>query len=148
MMKASASPAVTQGWRRRSGFVADTLRTADEALAFIHEGDRESRLQARRRRDAGAGPGFDEFFKKGKYELEGEGQVARCRRHGRLLRRSGERYPIVSIEDGMAEDDMAGLEKADDKLGKKIQLVGDDLFVTNPKRLADGIKAGIATPSW
>ena len=54
------------------------------------------------------------------------------------------RYPIVSIEDGMAEDDMAGWKAITDKLGKKIQLVGDDLFVTNPKRLADGIKGGLA----
>src|SRR5260370_33649130 len=54
------------------------------------------------------------------------------------------KYPIVSIEDGMAEDDMAGWKTITDKLGKKIQLVGDDLFVTNPKRLADGIKGGLA----
>ncbi|MEA2854030.1 MAG: enolase, partial [Rhodospirillaceae bacterium] len=54
------------------------------------------------------------------------------------------RYPIVSIEDGMAEDDMAGWKAITDKLGMKIQLVGDDLFVTNPKRLADGIKGGLA----
>jgi enolase len=54
------------------------------------------------------------------------------------------RYPIVSIEDGMAEDDMAGWKAITDKLGKKIQLVGDDLFVTNPRRLADGIKDGLA----
>ena len=54
------------------------------------------------------------------------------------------RYPIVSIEDGMAEDDMAGWKAITDKLGKKIQLVGDDLFVTNPKRLAQGIKDGLA----
>src|SRR5260370_32288793 len=54
------------------------------------------------------------------------------------------RYPIVSIEDGMAEDDMAGWKAITDKLGTKIQLVGDDLFVTNPKRLADGIKGGLA----
>ncbi len=54
------------------------------------------------------------------------------------------RYPIISIEDGMSEDDMAGWKHLTDVLGKKVQLVGDDLFVTNPKRLADGIKEGRA----
>jgi enolase len=53
-------------------------------------------------------------------------------------------YPIVSIEDGMAEDDWAGWKAITDKLGSKVQLVGDDLFVTNPARLADGIKRGVA----
>ena len=64
------------------------------------------------------------------------GQDPRCRRHGRLLADLVERYPIVSIEDGMAEDDWAGWKALTDKLGKKVQLVGDDLFVTNTERLA------------
>ena len=90
-------------------------------------------------------PASTEFFKNGKYELEGEGKSLDAGRHGRLLRRrSSPSYPIVSIEDGMAEDDLDGWKAITDKLGKKIQLVGDDLFVTNPKRLADGIKNGIA----
>jgi len=58
------------------------------------------------------------------------------------------RYPIVSIEDGMAEDDMAGWKAITDRLGKKIQLVGDDLFVTNPTRLANGIRMAWPMPSW
>ena len=86
-----------------------------------------------------------EFFKNGKYELEGEGKSLDAGRHGRLLRRAGaSAIPIVSIEDGMAEDDLDGWKALTDKLGKKIQLVGDDLFVTNPKRLAEGIKNGLA----
>ena len=94
-------------------------------------------------------PASTEFFKKGKYELEVEGKSLDAGRHGRLLRRPGrQRYPIVSIEDGMAEDDWDGWKAITDKLGKKVQLVGDDLFVTNPKRLADGIKNGLANASW
>src|SRR4029077_7140009 len=89
-------------------------------------------------------PASTEFFKKGKYELEGEGKSldagGMVDYYADLVKRS----PIVSIEDGMAEDDMAGWKAITDKLGRKIQLVGDDLFVTNPKRLADGIKGGLA----
>ena len=89
-------------------------------------------------------PASTEFFKKGKYELEGEkkslDQAGMVEYYADLVKR----YPIVSIEDGMAEDDMAGWKAITDKLGKKVQLVGDDLFVTNSTRLARGIDAGVA----
>ena len=89
-------------------------------------------------------PASTEFFKKGKYEMEGEGKSLDAGAMVDYYADLVKRFPIVSIEDGMAEDDMKGWKIITDKLGKKIQLVGDDLFVTNPKRLADGIKDGLA----
>ena len=75
--------------------------------------------------------------------MEGEGKTARSGRHGRLPgRRWCAKYPIVSIEDGCAEDDWEGWKLLTDKLGGKVQLVGDDLFVTNPERLRQGIETG------
>ena len=102
---------------------------------------------------AGYKPGVDvtlaldaastEFFKDGKYNLHGEGKVLDSAGLVDYWAGLVNAYPIVSIEDGMAEDDWAGWKLLTDKIGSKVQLVGDDLFVTNPKRLADGIKAGV-----
>ncbi|RJF87415.1 phosphopyruvate hydratase [Oleomonas cavernae] len=101
---------------------------------------------------AGYKPGVDvtlaldaastEFFKGGKYHLEGEGKVLESAALVDYWKGLVEAYPIVSIEDGMAEDDWAGWKLLTDAIGSKVQLVGDDLFVTNPRRLADGIAAG------
>jgi enolase len=85
-----------------------------------------------------------EFFKNGKYEMVGEGKSLDSRRDGRLSGGPCARYPIKSIEDGMSEDDFEGWKLLTDKIGDKVQLVGDDLFVTNPKRLAMGIEKGLA----
>ena len=85
-----------------------------------------------------------EYFKGGKYEMTGEGLSLTPEENAEFLARLAKDYPIVSIEDGMGEDDMAGWKSVSDKLGEQIQLVGDDLFVTNAKRLAQGIKDGIA----
>ncbi len=126
------------------GGFAPNLSSADEALAAIMKA-----IEA-----AGYKPGEDiklaldaastEFHHKGKYELAGEGRTldgdALVAYYADLV----SRYPIVSIEDGMAEDDMGGWAALTDELGKKVQLVGDDLFVTNPVRLSDGIKRGLA----
>ncbi len=92
-------------------------------------------------------PASTEFYKKGKYELEGEGKSLEAGAMVEYYANLVAKYPIVSIEDGMAEDDMAGWKLITDKLGKKIQLVGDDLFVTNPKRLATASRAGSPTRS-
>ncbi len=84
-----------------------------------------------------------EFFKDGKYELAGEGKTLDA---GGMVAYWADlvgRYPILSIEDGMAEDDWEGWKALTDAIGGKVQLVGDDLFVTNPKRLAEGIAKGI-----
>ncbi|MFC3678157.1 phosphopyruvate hydratase [Ferrovibrio xuzhouensis] len=85
-----------------------------------------------------------EFFKDGKYHLDGEGLKLSPVEMAKYWQTLVGDYPIVSIEDGMAEDDWAGWKELTDMIGGKCQLVGDDLFVTNPKRLADGIDKGVA----
>jgi enolase len=84
-----------------------------------------------------------EFYKDGKYHLEGEGLTLASSELVELWADWAARYPIVSIEDGMAEQDWDGWKMLTDKLGKKVQLVGDDVFVTNPKILREGIAKGI-----
>jgi len=85
-----------------------------------------------------------EFYKDGKYVLAGEGLTLTSEGFADYLATLADRFPIVSIEDGMAENDWAGWKTLTDKLGRKIQLVGDDLFVTNTKILEQGIDQGIA----
>lgn len=102
---------------------------------------------------AGYKPGVDvflgmdvastEFFKDGKYHLEGEGKSFTPAEFVDLLASWVEKYPIITIEDGCSEDDWEGWKLLTDKLGSKIQLVGDDLFVTNTERLSDGIEKGV-----
>ncbi|MCI4660275.1 MAG: phosphopyruvate hydratase [Neomegalonema sp.] len=84
-----------------------------------------------------------EFFKDGAYHLAGEGKVLSAAEIVEYYADLCNRYPIISIEDGMSEDDWEGWKLLTDKIGGKVQLVGDDLFVTNPARLADGIKQGV-----
>src|SRR5690606_30031602 len=103
---------------------------------------------------AGVKPGTDvalaldcaatEFFKNGKYDYEGEGQVRDTAAQVAYLAELAKSYPIVSIEDGMGEDDWEGWKALTDAIGSSCQLVGDDLFVTNTKRLRDGIEKGVA----
>ncbi|MBM3563541.1 MAG: phosphopyruvate hydratase, partial [Alphaproteobacteria bacterium] len=103
---------------------------------------------------AGFKPGVDvhlasdcaatEFFKSGKYVYEGEGVTRSIDEQVAYLAKLAGAYPIVSIEDGMAEDDWEGWKKLTDAIGDKVQLVGDDLFVTNVVRLNEGIKKGVA----
>jgi enolase len=126
------------------GGFAPNLKSADEALGFIAKS-----IEA-----AGYKPGVDvmlgldsastEFFKNGKYEMEGEGKTLDAAAMVKFYADLVSRYPIVSIEDGMAEDDFDGWKALTDAIGGKVQLVGDDLFVTNPKRLAMGIQKGLA----
>jgi enolase len=85
-----------------------------------------------------------EFFKGGRYELQGEGRSLSGEEMAAYLAEIAAEYPIASSEDGMAEDDMAGWKSLTDKAGNRVQLVGDDLFVTNEQRLADGIRDGLA----
>ena len=85
-----------------------------------------------------------EFFKKGKYHLEGEGKEYTAAEFANYLSGLCDRYPVISIEDGCAEDDWAGWATLTEKLGGRVQLVGDDLFVTNTKILAEGIVKRIA----
>ncbi|HZS64827.1 MAG TPA: phosphopyruvate hydratase [Xanthobacteraceae bacterium] len=126
------------------GGFAPNLPSADAALDFL--------LKAVDK--AGYKPGHDvmlgldcastEFFKDGRYDYEGEGKSRTRQEQAKYLADLAARYPIVSIEDGMAEDDMEGWKILTDLIGAKCQLVGDDLFVTNVKRLAQGIKDGLA----
>jgi enolase len=89
-------------------------------------------------------PAASEFFKDGKYVYAGEGKTRSIEEQARYLAKLASDYPIVSIEDGMAEDDFEGWKLLTDLIGKTCQLVGDDLFVTNVTRLADGIRNGRA----
>jgi enolase len=126
------------------GGFAPNLASTDDAIGFV----------MRAVEKAGYTPGDDvvlaldaastEFFKKGKYELEGEGKSLSPDKMVRYWEDLVGRFPIVSIEDGMSEDDWDGWKALTDVIGKKIQLVGDDLFVTNPARLTDGIGRGVA----
>ena len=85
-----------------------------------------------------------EYFKDGAYRMLGEGRTLSTAENAEFLAELAADYPMASIEDGMAEDDMGGWKLLTDKIGKKVQRVGDDLFVTNVKRLAQGIADGIA----
>ncbi|SDE71721.1 phosphopyruvate hydratase [Rhodospira trueperi] len=126
------------------GGFAPGLKSADEALGFIMKS-----IEA-----AGYKPGEDimlaldaassEFYKDGKYVLEGEGKTLDAAGIVDYYADLVARYPILSIEDGCAEDDWDGWKLLTERLGGTVQLVGDDLFVTNPIRLADGIKKGVA----
>jgi enolase len=89
-------------------------------------------------------PAASEFFKKGKYVYEGEGKTRTVAQQVAYLADLAKKYPIISIEDGMAEDDWDGWLAVTERIGDRCQLVGDDLFVTNTKRLAEGIKRGVA----
>src|SRR3981081_3497705 len=127
------------------GGFAPNLKSADEALAFVMKAIERAGYRPGEDIMLALDPASTEFFKDGKYRLEGEGKVLDAAGMVDYYADLVKRYPIVSIEDGMAEDDMAGWKAITDKLGKKIQLVGDDLFVTNPKRLAAGTKSGMPT---
>ena len=89
-------------------------------------------------------PASTEFFRDGRYHISGEGKVLTPAEMADYYADLVARYPIFSIEDGMAEDDMEGWKAITELLGHKVQLVGDDLFVTNPKRLKQGIVDGLA----
>jgi enolase len=126
------------------GGFAPALKSADEALGFIMKAIE----------GAGYAPGEDvmlaldvastEFFRDGAYWLEGEDKTLDAAGMADFLGDLVSRYPVVSIEDGMAEDDWEGWQALTERLGGRVQLVGDDLFVTNPERLARGIAEGAA----
>jgi enolase len=126
------------------GGFAPGLASADDALQFV----------MRSIEQAGYRPGEDvflaldcaatEFFKNGRYDLAGEGRVLGSDEMAAYLADLVERYPIISVEDGMAEDDWDGWKALTEAVGSRCQLVGDDLFVTNSKRLRQGIEKGVA----
>ena len=126
------------------GGFAPNLSSTREALDFIMKSIEK----------AGYKPGEDiylaldcaatEYYRDGKYEMKGEGVSLSSEENADYLAKLAADYPIISIEDGMSEDDWDGWKMLTDKIGDKIQLVGDDLFVTNPARLSDGIAKGSA----
>jgi enolase len=89
-------------------------------------------------------PASTEFYRDGKYHLDGEGKVLDGPEMAAYYQDLADRYPIISIEDGMAEDDWVGWDALTKAIGDRVQLVGDDLFVTNPARLATGIEKAVA----
>jgi enolase len=143
LKKELSAAGLSTGIGDEGGF-APNLSSARSALDFI--------LKAIEK--AGYRPGEDmylaldcaatEYFKNGKYELAGEGKSLTPAENVAYLAALAQDYPIISIEDGCSEDDWDGWKLLTDTLGSKIQLVGDDLFVTNPRRLAEGISRGCA----
>jgi enolase len=126
------------------GGFAPNLPTADAALEFVMNAIGKAGFKAGSDVVLGLDCASTEFFKGGKYVYEGEGKTRSISEQAKYLADLVARYPIVTIEDGMSEDDMDGWKELTDLIGKKCQLVGDDLFVTNVKRLSEGIKAGRA----
>ena len=126
------------------GGFAPNLKSADEALTFIMRAIEAAGYKPGDHVKLALDPASTEFYKDGVYDLEGEGKKLDSGQMARFYEDLCKRYPIVSIEDGMAEDDWAGWKTLTDLIGKRVQLVGDDLFVTNPNRLREGIAKGVA----
>ncbi|HVY14767.1 MAG TPA: phosphopyruvate hydratase [Rhodopila sp.] len=126
------------------GGFAPNLKSADEALAFIAKAVEKAGYRLGDDITIALDPASTEFFKDGKYHLEGEGKVLDGEAMVKYYAELCSQYPIVSIEDGCAEDDWDTWKLLTDTIGKKVQLVGDDLFVTNPERLRLGIERGSA----
>ncbi|WP_138464735.1 phosphopyruvate hydratase [Poseidonocella sp. HB161398] len=143
LKKELSAAGMSTGLGDEGGF-APELASTNDALDFILKSIEK----------AGYKPGEDiflaldcastEYFKDGKYEMKGEGKSLTSAENVDYLKALCDAYPIISIEDGMAEDDWEGWKLLTDAIGDKVQLVGDDLFVTNPSRLADGIAQGVA----
>ncbi|WP_306153323.1 phosphopyruvate hydratase [Roseovarius sp. MMSF_3281] len=141
LKKELSTAGLSTGIGDEGGF-APNLSSTREALDFILKSIEK----------AGYKPGEDiylaldcaatEYYKGGKYELSGEGKSLTSEENVDYLKALVNDYPIISIEDGMSEDDWEGWKLLTDAIGDKVQLVGDDLFVTNPARLADGIAKG------
>jgi enolase len=125
------------------GGFAPNLKSADDALGFVMKSIEKAGYKAGQDVVLALDCASTEFFKNGVYDYEGEGKKRSRDEHAKYLADLVSRYPIVSIEDGMAEDDFEGWKILTDMIGKKCQLVGDDLFVTNVVRLAEGIKRGL-----
>ncbi|MES0342264.1 MAG: phosphopyruvate hydratase [Candidatus Humimicrobiaceae bacterium] len=125
------------------GFAPD-LKTNEDAIKYIIKAIETAGYKPGKDIFIALDPASTEFFEKGKYNLKGEGKVLTPDEMVDYYAGLVDKYPIISIEDGMAEEDWDGWKKLTEKIGDKVQLVGDDLFVTNTKRLKKGIEMGVA----
>ncbi len=126
------------------GGFAPNIGSTDEAIGFILKAIEKAGYKPGEEVALALDAASTEFFMKGKYELAGEGKSLTSEQFAKYLVDLCDRYPILSIEDGMAEDDWDGWVALTEMLGDRVQLVGDDLFVTNPDRLAMGLQRGAA----
>ena len=126
------------------GGFAPGLSNAEETLGFIVKAIEKAGYRPGEHVALALDSASNEFFKNSVYDLEGEGKKLDAGGMVKFYDGLCGRYPILSIEDGLAEDDWQGWKALTETLGKKVQLVGDDLFVTNPARLRDGIGRGVA----
>ena len=137
----------SKGWPTQvgdeGGFAPD-LKSNEEALTLLMQAIESAGYKPGEQIALALDCAASEFYKDGKYHLEGEGRSLTSAELTDLWADWASRYPIVSIEDGMAEGDWDGWKLLTDKLGKKVQIVGDDLFVTNTNILREGIKKGVA----
>jgi enolase len=126
------------------GGFAPNLKSAEAALEYIVKSIEKAGYTPGKDVALGLDCASTEYFKDGKYAMEGEGKTLSSEDNAKFLAGLVDRFPIITIEDGMAEDDWDGWKLLTDLLGRRIQLVGDDLFVTNTERLRSGIKMGVA----
>jgi enolase len=126
------------------GGFAPNLRSADEALGFLSKAVEAAGYSLGEQVVFALDAASSEFYREGRYQLAGEGKTLDTDGMVRFYEDLCARHPIRSIEDGMAEDDWDGWRALTEALGERVQLVGDDLFVTNPRILAVGIERGIA----
>ena len=126
------------------GGFAPNLSGSEEALTFIMQAIESAGYKAGEDVVLALDCASSEYYKDGTYNLKGEGKVLSSQEHAQYLADLVAKFPIVSIEDGMDEDDWDGWKALTDLIGDKCQLVGDDLFVTNPARLKTGIEKGVA----
>jgi len=126
------------------GGFAPQLRSNEDALKLIIDAIGKAGYEAGKDVAIALDPASSEFYNAGRYDLKGEGRTLDAAALVKLYGDWQRRYPIVSIEDGMAEDDWEGWKHLTDAIGDKVQLVGDDLFVTNVTRLKEGIDRGVA----
>jgi len=132
------------GGQGDEGGFAPNLKSNSEAVEVVVEAIEAAGYKPGQQVAIALDPAASEFFKNGKYELKGEGKTLSAGEMVDLWEDWASRYPIVSLEDGMAEDDWDGWQELTRRLGSRIQLVGDDLFVTNTERLRRGIDSGVA----
>jgi enolase len=126
------------------GGFAPNLPSAEAALEFVMKAIQQAGYKPGKEIYLGLDCAATEFFRNGIYDYEGEGKKRKIGEQASYLAELASKFPIISIEDGMSEDDWDGWKQITDKIGKTCQLVGDDLFVTNTTRLSRGIKEHIA----